>query len=48
MTLPSLLQATLDEEKEADEKLSTIAGKVMSETAIEDTAEPIRSSRANR
>jgi ferritin-like metal-binding protein YciE len=44
----SLLQETLDEEKEADEKLSTIAGKVISETSMEESEEPMHSTRSNR
>jgi ferritin-like metal-binding protein YciE len=44
----SLLQETLDEEKEADEKLSTIAGKIMSETPTEESEEPAHSARSNR
>jgi ferritin-like metal-binding protein YciE len=44
----SLLQETLDEEKEADEKLSTIAGKVISETTTEESEEPTHSARSNR
>jgi len=44
----SLLQETLDEEKEADEKLSTIAGKVIAESITEESEEPAHSGRSNR
>jgi ferritin-like metal-binding protein YciE len=43
----SLLRETLDEEKQADEKLSAIAGKVITETN-EESEEPVRKSRAHR
>jgi len=43
-----LLEETLDEEKDADEKLSTIAGKVISDTTTEDSEESARSARSDR
>jgi len=44
----SLLDETLNEEKEADEKLSTIAGKVIAESTTEESEEPAQSSRSHR